>query len=71
MKNGLIIDQFSTKCWYKDDLLHNENGPAIEYFGGVEVTEKEVMNRWNAMQEKKLLEDSTESNNKLTKRLKL
>jgi len=30
MKNGLIIDKIGDKRWYKDDLLHREDGPAIE-----------------------------------------
>ena len=34
MKNGLIIDRYKTKRWYKDNLLHRENGPAIEWFTG-------------------------------------
>jgi len=34
MKNGLIIDKFGDKYWYKDDLLHREDGPAIEETNG-------------------------------------
>ena len=30
MKNGLIIYDNHTKHWYKDDLLHREEGPAVE-----------------------------------------
>ena len=34
MKNGLIIGIDGTKFWYKDDLLHKEDGPAVEYTNG-------------------------------------
>jgi hypothetical protein len=34
MKNGLKIDKYKTKRYYKDDLLHRENGPAVEYSTG-------------------------------------
>lgn len=34
MKQGLIIDDFGTKRWYKNDFLHREAGPAIEYTDG-------------------------------------
>ena len=34
MKNGLIVDQYGTKYWYKNDLLHREDRPAIEYVDG-------------------------------------
>jgi hypothetical protein len=34
MKNGLIIDKYGTCRYYKDDLLHREDGPAIEYADG-------------------------------------
>jgi hypothetical protein len=30
MKNGLIIEDDGTKCWYVDDQLHREDGPALE-----------------------------------------
>jgi len=30
MRNGLIIDKYGDKRWYKDDLLHREDGPAVE-----------------------------------------
>ncbi len=30
MKNGLYIDKYKTKRWYKDDILHREDGPAFE-----------------------------------------
>ena len=29
MKNGLIIEPSGNKYWYKDGILHRENGPAI------------------------------------------
>jgi hypothetical protein len=29
--SGLYIDKCSCKSWYKDDLYHRLNGPAIEY----------------------------------------
>lgn len=29
MKNGLIIDENGCERWYKDDLPHREDGPAI------------------------------------------
>ena len=34
MKQGLIIDVFGDKRWYKDDLYHREDGPAIEVCEG-------------------------------------
>ena len=34
MKQGLIIDYVGTKRWYNDDLLHREDGPALEYTDG-------------------------------------
>jgi hypothetical protein len=39
MKNGLIVDQFETKQWYKwykDDLLHRTDGPALVCSDGYE-----------------------------------
>jgi hypothetical protein len=36
MKNGLMVDKFGDKCWYKDDLLHRTNGPAVIYSDGTE-----------------------------------
>jgi hypothetical protein len=33
MKNGLVIEN-SDNFWYKDDLLHREDGPAAEYLDG-------------------------------------
>jgi hypothetical protein len=29
MRNGLIIDQFGAKRWYKNNLLHRTDGPAV------------------------------------------
>jgi hypothetical protein len=29
MKNGLIINEYGNKFWYKDNLLHKEDGPAV------------------------------------------
>jgi hypothetical protein len=29
MKNGLIINEFGSKRWYKNDLLHRTDGPAV------------------------------------------
>ncbi len=35
IKNGLIINENGTKCWYKDNKLHrDDNLPAIEYNNG-------------------------------------
>lgn len=34
MRNGLHIHSNGTKMWYKNDLLHREDGPAIEYMDG-------------------------------------
>ena len=28
-KNGLHIDEYGTKCWYKNGLAHREDGPAV------------------------------------------
>jgi len=30
LKNGLIIEADGTKCWYCNDELHREDGPALE-----------------------------------------
>jgi len=35
MKNGLVVDSNGNKLWYKDDLLHREDGPAIEWANGL------------------------------------
>ena len=34
MKNGIIINELGTKLYYKDDMLHNEDGPAVIYPNG-------------------------------------
>ena len=34
IKNGLEIDSSGNKFWYKNDKLHREDGPAIEYVSG-------------------------------------
>ena len=34
MKNGVIVDVWGDKWWYKDGLLHREDGPAIERANG-------------------------------------
>jgi hypothetical protein len=34
MKNGLEIDHWSNKRWYKEGRFHREDGPAIEYANG-------------------------------------
>ena len=34
MKNGLFIDKYGDKYWYKDDRLHREDGPAVEWTNG-------------------------------------
>jgi hypothetical protein len=34
MKNGLIINENGTKCYYLNDLLHREDGPAVEWTDG-------------------------------------
>jgi len=31
MKNGLIVANGGDKFWYKDDQLHREDGPAVEF----------------------------------------
>ena len=33
-KNGLHINGFGTKCWYKNGLLHRDDGPAVIYPDG-------------------------------------
>jgi len=37
MRQGLIMDTPGTKAWYKDDLLHREDGPAVELTGGIKM----------------------------------
>lgn len=34
MKNGLEIDSKGNKSWWKDDVLHREDGPAVEWVNG-------------------------------------
>ena len=34
MKDGLHIDEFGTKRWYKAGELHRDDGPAIIYANG-------------------------------------
>lgn len=34
IKNGLIINKFGTKYWYKDNLLHQVDGPAAIHANG-------------------------------------
>jgi hypothetical protein len=34
MQNGLVVAKDGTKLWYKDDKLHREDGPAIEWLAG-------------------------------------
>jgi polynucleotide 5'-kinase involved in rRNA processing len=34
MKNGMIVDKKGSKIWYKNDQLHREDGPAIEFSNG-------------------------------------
>jgi hypothetical protein len=37
MKNGLIINDYGTKFYYLNDLLHREDGPAFERTDGCKV----------------------------------
>lgn len=34
MRQGLITDTPGIKTWYKDDMLHREDGPAVELADG-------------------------------------
>ena len=34
MRNGLIEYTNGNKYWYKEDVIHREDGPAIEYPNG-------------------------------------
>ena len=34
MKNGLYTNNRGTKCWYLNDKLHREDGPAADYISG-------------------------------------
>ena len=36
MLNGLIIDEYGNKFYYKNDMRHNEDGPAAVYSHGSE-----------------------------------
>jgi hypothetical protein len=36
MKNGMFVNQLGDKCWYKDDLLHRTDGPAVIWPNGYE-----------------------------------
>ena len=38
---GIIKNQYGDKVWYKDGLLHREDGPTVEYFSGTKVWYKE------------------------------
>jgi hypothetical protein len=37
MKNGLHIDEHGNKCWYLDDKLHRQDGPAEEWANGTKL----------------------------------
>ena len=41
MKNGLHVDKKGSKKWYKDDELHNLDGPAIVHPNGIKMWYKE------------------------------
>ena len=34
MKNGMIVNKYGDKCWYLNDELHREDGPAVELANG-------------------------------------
>jgi len=34
MKNGLEIDEYGNKFWYKNGKWHREDGPAVELNNG-------------------------------------
>jgi hypothetical protein len=34
MRNGLIINAYGDKYWYKNDKYHREDGPAVEFVNG-------------------------------------
>jgi len=34
MKNGSLKDNFGNEYWYKNDMLHREDGPAYEFNNG-------------------------------------
>ena len=35
MKNGLVVNKSGTQEWYKNGLLHREDGPAVVYLIGI------------------------------------
>jgi hypothetical protein len=37
MKNGFIVDHFGTKTHYANNIVHREDGPAIEYADGTKI----------------------------------
>ena len=39
--NEPVVDSNGTKRWYKDDLFHRLDGPAVEYTNGTKVWYKE------------------------------
>lgn len=43
MRQGKIIDSAGTERWYKDDILHREDGPAVIYKDGTEYWYKDGM----------------------------
>ena len=46
MKNGLVINKYGSKIYYKDDKLHREDGPAIVYSdGGMEYYINDIRHR--------------------------
>ena len=53
VKNGRYEDGYNSVYWYRDNLLHREDGPAIEgssgekqwFLNGVEYS-KEEFNQW-------------------------
>ena len=40
-KNGLHINDLGTKRWFKDDVLHRDDGPAVIYTNGDQCWYKE------------------------------
>jgi len=37
VKNGMITNKYGSKRWYVNDILHREDGPAIEFANGDKV----------------------------------
>ena len=37
MPDGLVIDEYGNKAWYKDGFLHRKDGPAIIYPDGTQL----------------------------------